>query len=198
MLWIVLPYISWLKHVETLKTPRPYDGSKSQLNNKNQPLLVVKAGRLGDRIAVASHTFLSLSCAKGFDHKMEHYGIERAKIGEFADASGLYIYMPSYSSFLDSVDSQPFFVSINTLQAFAGYEWFVYVLYLLILFDHFDIGLYWSHEFCTLVEAPLWRWLGYLLLEVSPRKVKPEIGRDRSKQKEHRPELMATLMVKIW
>lgn len=67
-----------------------------------------------------------------------------------------YIYAPSYSSFLDSVDSQPFFVSINTLQAFAGYEWFVYVLYLLILFDHFDIGLYWSHEFCTLVEAPLW------------------------------------------
>jgi hypothetical protein len=46
------------------KTPRPYDGSKSQLNNKNQPLLEIKNGRLGDRIAVASHTFLSLSCAK--------------------------------------------------------------------------------------------------------------------------------------
>jgi hypothetical protein len=52
-----------------------------------------------------------------------------------------YIYMHSYSSFLDSVHSQPFFVSINTLQAMNGLYMFCICWYYLIILILVYIGL---------------------------------------------------------
>ena len=87
-----------------------------------------------------------------------------------------------------------------------------YTLYIILHWHYFTFILPW-HDFKSVfsyrhiaagsawfVLAPLWQWLGYQGLEVSPLKSSPrsvEIGRDRSKQKEPRPEFVATFMAKI-
>ena len=155
----ILPYSHTL-HGSNFEDPYK-DGNKSQLNNSSTTAIHCS-------IAAASGTEsppATLRASRNAPHakaRPRHHSKPSKGVGIWLEDGTSWDWTCKNWTIIrisSILNLKPFFSIVSTHS--AGYEWFVYV------------DIYWSHEFCCtpkLVEEPPWQWLGYLGLEVSPRK----------------------------